>query len=675
MKNSKIFLIYKKELKEVLRDRRTLIAMIVIPLLLYPVMMSLGGQLIAMGKQKLSDEKSIIANNNELPDSLDNLINRDDTIKRKSTNDPKEDLKNSSIHAYIELKETSGTDSIYIYYDGASERSVLAGDRVAQIIAQFKRHMNESSLLNAGIDISLLDQFGQRKINAAPPSRMTGRVLGLMIPMLLVIMLIMGAMYPAIDLTAGEKERGTLETILTVPVQRFDLLMGKLLTVSTIALITGLLNLFSLALVYSLNMIQMGPESGDLGSTFSLITIALVIALIIPLAIFISAVMLSVGLFARSFKDGQNLMNPVMIILMLPAFVGLMPGIELNEFIVLVPILNIVLLFKEIMLQNIVPQIIFTVILSNILFATIAILVFSKLFNTEQMLFGEGKGQLFSFRRSEINRAKVFQPGAALLLFTGLFIVLFYLSAFLFMEFKGREYLAILITQWGLLFPVVIIAIWYNKIDFKRSLFLKGFSGLSFLGSTLLIVGGTISAMWIGQLQFDLFPEWKLISEGQEGILMSTFLSLNPVLVFFILAVTPAVCEELLFRGILLSSLKERISAKSAMIVVAIIFGIYHLQIFRLVPTALLGFYLTYIVYKTGSIYLGMFGHMLNNSIGVLIMFNAQFFENMGWFAGNAPIDIYLIAAMVLLIISGAVLIKFSKTEKSVVQINQPRII
>lgn len=379
-------------------------------------------------------------------------------------------------------------------------------------------------------------------------------------------------------------------------------------------------------------------------------------ALTIPLALFISALMLSVSLFARSFKDGQNLLNPLFIIILLPAFAGMIPGIELNEIIALIPILNIVLLFKEIMLQNFHTQFIFMVFLSNTLYAVTSILIFSKLFSAEQLLFGEGKGLAFSFKRLEIKPSGVFQPADALLIFAIIFIVFFYAGMYLFMKFEDEVHLPVLATQWGLFFPVVILAIWYNKVDFKKTLSLKKFNVAGLLGTLLLVPGGFLSMIWLNQLQFTIFPEWLDMAEKFESMI-----GLNPVFAFFVLAVTPGVCEELIFRGILLSSLKERFSPAFAIIVVSLIFGFFHIHIFRFLPTALLGFYLTYIVYKTGSIYLGIIGHMLLNSIGLFIMFNQEYIENMGWGdLGKTSMPIPFIVGMILLLASGFFLIRYS---------------
>lgn len=664
MKFNKILTIYKKEIKDTLRDRRTLMVMVLVPIILYPVLFSVMGQIMSIGSQKLESEISAIAHIHEIPNELDSLLQKEDKLEITVSSNPESDLKNGNIQAYLEIKHFSITDSLFIYYDGALDRSRLARERVEKVVQIYKRSIQEYRLQEAGIDLAVLNPFGVRKVNTAPPARMGGMILGSIIPLLLIVTLMLGAMYPAIDLTAGEKERGTLETILTVPVQRLDLLMGKFFTVSTIAFITGFLNLFSMTLAYSIGFIQLGVLSGNLEFTFSPIALLILFLLIIPLSLFISAIMLSVSLFARSFKDAQNLITPLYLILILPAFFAMTPGIELTNFLALIPILNVTLLFKEIMLQNFSIELIFTVFLSNSVFAFFTILIFSKLFNTEQILFAEGKGLQFSLKRSEIIQAEVFQPANTLLILMFIFLLLFYIGSIIQLRF---EHWGILGIEWGLIFLPVILAIWYNKVNFKKSLNLKGFNSIALLGSILLIFGGLILTTFIAQLQIKFFPETAKIGEALEQILNLKITGLHPVLGIFLFAISPGICEELLFRGILLSSLKERFSPAYTILIVAILFGIFHMHIFRLLPTAFIGLYLTFIVYKTGSVYLSIIGHSLNNGLALMIISYPEFREHFGWLTGEEPISLFIITVMILLIFSGVFFILYStRTNKKI---------
>lgn len=647
MKPDKILKVYQKELRVTLRDRRTLIMMVLVPILLYPLLFTLMGQIMLAGSQQLENEKSIVAIVPEIPVQLDSMLQADSTLEVLVSPTPEDDLKSQKIHAYLKAESFDVKDSVFLYFDAAVDRSRQANDRVSKIISQYKNQMQAERLEEIKVNPELIDPVGSRAINTAPPTRIGGMILGGIIPLLLIITLMLGGMYPAIDLTAGEKERGTLETILSVPVSRVELLLGKYLTVTTIALITGLLNLLSMTMAYSLGMIQMGMLSGHVDFSFSPLALFLLFILIVPLALFLSSAMLSVCLFARSFKDAQNLITPLYLILMLPALMATAPGIELKGLLVFVPILNVSLLFKEIMLSHFSFEMIFSVFLTNSVFAFLGILVFSKLFNAEQILFAEGKGWQFAFRRNEIQPAAVFQPGSALLLLATLILLLFYIGGVIQVKY---QHWGILGTQWGLFFLPILFALWYGKVDFRRALHLKGFHPLALAGTLLLAFGALGLVTWIAQLQARFFPEAAQITEVMEKLLNFEESGISPLLGLLIFAVSPGICEELIFRGVLLSALKEKLSPVWAIASVALAFGIFHLYLFRILPTALLGVYLTYVVYRTGSIYLSMIAHTFNNGFALMLISFPEFRSHFDWLAGEQPVS-----GPILLFLSGLV--------------------
>lgn len=321
---------------------------------------------------------------------------------------------------------------------------------------------------------------------------------------------------------------------------------------------------------------------------------------------------------------------------MMPAFFALAPGIELTHFLALIPILNVALLYKEVLLQTMTTELVFAVFLSNTVFAFLAILIFSKLFNAEEILFAERKGWQFSFRRSEITPEHVLQPANAMLVLSFILVLLFYLAPLAQLRLK---HWGLFITEWLLIFLPVVLAIWYNKVNYRTALCLKGFSAMALLGTLLITLAGLALTVWVAQLQVKLFPESARIGEVMEKLLNLQSTGIHPALGLFVFAVSPGICEELLFRGLLLSSLKERMSPTVAVLSVAILFGIFHIHIFRLVPTALVGLYFTFIVYKTGSIYLSIIGHSLNNGLAVLILSYPEFGAHFGWLTGEAPVS------------------------------------
>ena len=254
----KIAIVYRKEIIDTLRDKRTVMMMIMVPILLYPLLFMTMGQLMTIGTQNLESQKSRIALHDSLPPALLDSIRATEEFVMVETENPLQDLKAESLHGFLTREHSKDTLKYVVYYDAAIDKSRLCEDRLSAVLQQYRRQEQERLLLRESVDISVLEPFHIERENIATPSRMGGMLLGSIIPLLLIVTMMLGAMYPAIDLTAEEKERGTLETILTIPVQRIDLVLGKFLTVTTTALITGLLNLASMMLVYTSGMVQMG---------------------------------------------------------------------------------------------------------------------------------------------------------------------------------------------------------------------------------------------------------------------------------------------------------------------------------------------------------------------------------------------------------------------------------
>lgn len=652
MSARKALAVFRKEVLDSLRDRRTLFMMVLLPILLYPLLFIFVTQIQSAGLARMQQERSRVSAGGGLPPGLDSLLRSDTSLVFCPSPDPAADLAGRNIWSWLEWR--GDKDSALIHYDGAREKSRLALSRLRDAAERHRAGLVRRGLARAGADTALLEPFGLRAENTAPPSRMGGMVLGILLPILLIVTMMMGAMYPAMDLTAGEKERGTMETILAAPVDKRELFLGKFLTVAAIALMTGALNLLSIMMTFSAGLVQLGAATGRMEFSMSPASLALIFLSLLPLALFISAVLITVSLFARSFKDAQNLVTPAYLLLFLPTQLALMPGIQLNRLLALVPVANVTLLFKDILLNEYSWGMVLLVFLTNSALAFLAVSLSARLFGSEEVLLAEGKGWHLAFRRSEMRASPALTPGGALVLFSLALLLLFYLGGFLQIKFRHWGVLA---TLWGLILAPALLAAWYAKLDFRKAFHLAPFRPLSLAGTILLCLGAAGLAAWVGSLQTGLFPESLKMLEGLKDYLDLGRSGIGLLPGLFILAISPGICEEMLFRGIILSSFKGKFPAWAAVVLTALLFAVVHLNLFRLAPTFLLGLCLTFIVYRTGSIYLSMLAHALNNGLALLLVYYPSAASRLPWLAGEGAFPPALLIALAATVCAGVWLI------------------
>ena len=207
-----------------------------------------------------------------------------------------------------------------------------------------------------------------------------------LLPIILVVMLFMGALYPAIDVTAGEKERGTLETLLVAPVSPLEVMAAKYLTVAVIASLATCANLAAMAATFAFG-IQLG-EAQTITLHFTAGQILTLLACLLPAAFMVSGVALAIASLARNFKEAQSLLTPVSVLGILPGMLALMPGIELTPLTAAVPLLNVALLVKAVTLGAVHPLEVAITLASIAICSLGALRLAANAFTSEALRFG-----------------------------------------------------------------------------------------------------------------------------------------------------------------------------------------------------------------------------------------------------------------------------------------------
>jgi sodium transport system permease protein len=241
--------------------------------------------------------------------------------------------------------------------------------------------------------VSVLNPFEIKQENVAPAEKVGGAAIGGFLGYFVIVLCLQGAMYPAIDLTAGEKERGTMETILSSPISRVHLVLGKFFLVLTAALVTAALSVISMGLSFWASQKLHAFDSGngaDVASSqlhIGMGAILSVFLMALPLAVMFSAALLTIALFAKSHKEAQSYITPLMFIVIIPAIAAMLPGVELTPKLALIPILNVSLLCKDLIAGTYHWNLIAIIFGSTCVYAAAALFLAVKMFQRESVLF------------------------------------------------------------------------------------------------------------------------------------------------------------------------------------------------------------------------------------------------------------------------------------------------
>jgi len=392
-------IVYRKEMLDTLRDRRTLIAMIVVPLLLMPVlifgMTTLSIRLLQRARQETA---AVMILGAEYAPTLAARLEKAEGFRIvPAAPDYADRISTKALRAAVEFPpgfdeaiQRGEKPAVKIYHYAGEIKSQFAVRNLQALLRSYRDEVVAARLAARQLSPEVLQPFDTREENVAPPEKVGGSLFGGFLPYIIIVLMLQGAMYPAIDLTAGEKERGTIETILASPIARSELVLGKFLTVLTASVATAMLSLGSLAgsfLLAPKAFERRGLGDSPLEMTLSATGVAVVLLMVLPLAVMFASALLAIALLARSFKEAQSYISPLMIVVILPAVASLLPGIELDMRLALIPILNVSLVSKEILTGNYPWNFILLIFFSSCVYAAAAVFIAIRTFHRESVLF------------------------------------------------------------------------------------------------------------------------------------------------------------------------------------------------------------------------------------------------------------------------------------------------
>lgn len=631
MRSKIVRTIFKKEIIDIIRDKKTLFMGIVLPLILYPLLMIIMTQIMTISMNSIENDYINIAFEKYPSKELITLIKNYDSdcvINIVKSKNYKKDLEKGNIDAYVDIKEKNKIENYKIYINSSKENSSTVNSKLEDIFNTYKEKKVKDKIEQLQLNVEeTLEPVVYSTIDLAKTEEVAGLLLGQILPLILIMGVLLGAIYPAIDSMAGEKERGTLETLFTLPISNLELVMGKYMAVSLCAIVTAILNVVSI-LMTLIYILSTGNISGQLlSNNFNIFALSgplfITLICICLFAMVVSAVSMCVCSLAKSFKDAQNYITPVMFLVLIPSYASMIPNLNLDRTTSIIPVVNISLLIKSVLSNNANLSLIALVFISNFAFVILSVILLSKLFNSEEILFGNNRNFSFLEKRSNIKKGTMPSVSDGVILYALGLVLLIYVGSYIQLKLKMT---GIVLTQ-VMIISLPLLFAYYIKSDFKKVFLLKLPKIKHLFGAACLWFGTYLLAMVITNIIMYYFPQNQEIVEGLNNAL---FIKNNLLLNLLIVAAMPAICEEIFFRGFILTSFKNnKKSYRGAIIFSGILFGLMHMDFIRVVPTSILGIAFAYAVCKTNSIAVSMFMHFLNNGFAVVVThISSKFSDN-----------------------------------------------
>ncbi len=685
MNRATIGLLVRHEMRMLLRDRRTVVLSILLPLVVLPLIL-FGFKFMSEWRREQLDETTYrYAVTGAYADSVRALIGRgarladiDSEEGRQPASfvevevaEPDSSLSAGDLDFYLETLTGAEADSLDLAVagtDSAMRADTAAGantegdsaaradsdrDRAGEEIAEvtvaderypgvpvvtvYFRANRDESRTGSGLLVDRLvdarkqdrtDELRRRgyaadpeeaielsRVDVATPEQAAGFYFGRLLPLLLVFLTLTGASVAAMDSVAGEKERGSLETLLTTSVSRFEIITAKQLTILSVALFITLAQAGNLFVYLALGFIEF---SADLEIDVSPGAVLVLLALYVPVAVVVSSLLLLVSAYAKTYRETQLYLLPVFFGLMILTAAGLLPGVSLRSLIAVVPVANVSVAVREIMVGHYDIPMLLVTCAAMLAAAFMLLRLSSRMLGMERLITAQDTDA------ADLEGGAALFPRRVLLWFVGMWALIIIAPA-------NVEALTRLEGQWAfnmfvIFFGGSLLMIRLHRLDWRQALALRPVRPQVWLAVLLLVPSTLLTGIFIVGLSsvFLPFPE-EMLEKFASQLIPEDFPMWQ---ILLMLALTPGIVEEMAFRGLLLHGLHRRLRPLALILVVGLIFGLFHQALFRIIPTAYLGMVLTAVAVLTGSILPCMLLHAGNNAFAFLLYRSGTEVEN-----------------------------------------------
>jgi sodium transport system permease protein len=615
MRFSIIQTVFLKEVRELLRDRRSIIIMFGVPLVLYPAMM-LGTAAVLNSQQKqLQQTKSpvVVHNGGDAPKLLDLMTQPDSEVSVVDRPDPEKQLSTGGVAAIVNVPPHAQRDAlagqdvqIELKVDRSRRATPVVENKLESILRDYDHWIVRQRLSSRGVNPDVLKGIKTETTDVATGEQRLGHLMAGILPLFLLITGMLGAFFPALSVTTTEREHGTLETLLVTPAGRSELLLAKGALVLLAALVTAGLNMLSMSLVMWRTFSMLPEKIGALQISPSALALSYLAA--VPTLIFFSAIVLVVGLLARTYREASSMATPVMILPVISMVAGLAEP-KISAPILLTPIINTTVIIREVLTGRATAIAFVTAFAASCVYAALLVSAAARVFSNEQLV--NSNWEPLSFRGlTKLGTAlRRRLPGIDESL--ALWAVTILLSFYVTPSLSHLGLLAILaVVELGLITAPTALAALLAKWRWIDTFNWRPARARDYLGAVLGGLGLVPVASTLFVLQNKFWPA------GPEYFRMNTeALAIgvqgHPYLSVLFVGVLAGFCEEFLYRGPIQTSLLRKLPPFPALLIGAALFSAAHLDLHGFPLRLLLGLALGFVVYRTRSIFPAMLLHGL----------------------------------------------------------------
>jgi len=660
-KNTK--LIFRRELNDQWRDRRTIFTILVMPLVLYPLMgMALlqtaqfmhqsPPRVLMLGAENMPANPAFLIDNDFNPMLLPKeeaagvvLVTSDqlpnDQLERfqELLEAGDSEIDASGLEQWLKITgfdlvvqttrgspQNANKPALNLFANSTSDQSALAMSQVSRLIDRWKAATLKQRLKDLDIAEESVSALSVSTVDVASKDRRKAAMWAKLLPFIVLVWALTGAFYPAIDLCAGEKERGTLETLLSSPAGRNEIVTGKLLTVASFSFATAILNLVSMVATGMLVLGQLGGSASlpvDMGFP-PLTALPWLVVGMIPVVALFSSLALALAAFAKSSKEGQYYLVPLLMSLVPLMMLSMLPSAKLDLGTSLIPVTGMLLLIKNLMLgeYQLALQFAGPVLAITLVCCWMSIRWAVFQFNNESVLFRSGeKFGIGSWLKHLVrDRGPLPSFGEAVLCGVMILVIKFFvgLSAQLTLTFNGFAKQVVISQVATIALPAILMALFLTRGP-RETLKLK-WPRLSYVPAAILIaICLHPGFILLSQLVMFLYPASAGLAQIQSAVSMILADAPGTLAIIAVLALVPAVCEEVAFRGFILSGLQTIRSKWTAIIISALLFGIAHGILQQSIMAAFVGVVLGIIAVQTGSLLPCVAYHLTHNALPILM--------------------------------------------------------